>query len=167
MQYVVTKYRKVHEKSLHVSYNNRNVPMHHQGSVSFIKDGKYYSHIIGIGRKLSLVTIHPSTSYYNKKIFVLAWNSCGIIWTMKQTLSCIQVSRKEVVKFELRGRVRPAQKIAVMAKPDATPFLNYRIPIIGADVDDFSLLIECNLPDPTSRLPQEMYYTINSSFQCL
>ena len=70
-----------------------------------------------------------------------------------------------VDEFELSGRVSPAQIITVIAGPDATPFLD--VPIIGADVDDFNFMIECDLWDSTSRLPQGMYYTINSSFQCL
>ena len=77
------------------------------------------------------------------------------------------MAQKTVDEFEGSSRVPPAQRITVVAGPDATVDLHYRVPITGTHQEDCSFLIECRLPDSTSRLPQKEYYTINSSFQCL
>ena len=86
---------------------------------------------------------------------------------MKTYSFCIQVARKVVDQFEGSGHVPPALRITVVAGPDATPYLDYHVRITGTDIEKFSFAISCDLPDPTSRLPQEEYYTINSSFQSL
>ena len=71
---------------------------------------------------------------------------------------CTQVAQKAVPTV---------QRITVVAGPGATVRLNYFVPITGTNIDDLGFMIKCRPPHSTSRLPQEGYYTNNSSFQCL
>ena len=73
------------------------------------------------------------------------------------------MAQKTVDELEGSSQASAAQRITVVAGPGATPFLDYLVPVLGVDVDDdLDFLIECELPEPTSRLPQEEYCTINT-----
>ena len=64
------------------------------------------------------------------------------------------MSKKVVDEFESSGHVPPAQKITMVAGPNAPPFLDFNYPVKGTD-GAFGFPIACDLRDPTSRLPQE------------
>ena len=74
---------------------------------------------------------------------------------------CVQISREAVDQFEgIRDSAHApiSQRITVAAKPEAIVNLHYRVPIKGTNRTESSFLIECDLPDSTSRLPQKREY---------